>query len=59
VIRDGNGCDATVAYEVYPQLVSRAVTKPLIVPHPDAVITLTNTGGNPAQFQVIIRIKYL
>jgi hypothetical protein len=52
VIRDGNGCDATVAYEVYPQLVSRAaVTKPLdCTTSPDAVITLTTTGGNPAQF---------
>jgi hypothetical protein len=37
---------------VYPQLVSTAaVTKPFDTTSPDAVITLTTTGGNPAQFQ--------
>jgi large repetitive protein len=50
VIKDGNGCTATVNYIVYPQLqIEAALTKDLdcsVIP--DATITLTATGGNTA-----------
>ncbi|WP_281324468.1 T9SS type B sorting domain-containing protein [Flavobacterium sp. IMCC34518] len=48
VIKDGNGCTATVPYEVYPKLeLSAAVTKvPDCTLTPNAEITLTVTGGN-------------
>jgi hypothetical protein len=38
VIRDGNGCDATVAYEVYPQLevIPLLTTVRLYLPAPNA-----------------------
>jgi large repetitive protein len=48
VIKDGNGCTATVPYEVYPKLeLSSAVTKvPDCTLTPNAEITLTANGGN-------------
>lgn len=48
VIKDGNGCTATVPYEVYPKLeLSAAVTKALdCTATPDAIISLTTSGGN-------------
>ncbi|MTD72570.1 SprB repeat-containing protein, partial [Flavobacterium sp. LC2016-13] len=47
VIKDGNGCTATVAYEVKPQLFLTAqLTKELdCTATPNAQITLTATGG--------------
>lgn len=48
VIKDGNGCEATVVYEVYPKLELKAlVTKSLdCTLTPEAIIVLTTTGGN-------------
>ncbi|NRT14507.1 gliding motility-associated-like protein [Flavobacterium sp. 28A] len=48
VIKDGNGCTANVDYIVYPQLdLKAAITKELdCTGTPDAIITLTTTGGN-------------
>ncbi|MBE0392147.1 T9SS type B sorting domain-containing protein [Flavobacterium sp. PL002] len=48
VIKDGNGCTANVDYIVYPQLDLKAtITKELdCTGTPDAIITLTTTGGN-------------
>ncbi|MFV8333189.1 T9SS type B sorting domain-containing protein [Flavobacterium sp. GSP14] len=48
VIRDGNGCTDDVDYIVYPQLqLTPTLTKPLdCTATPDAIITLTTTGGN-------------
>ncbi|MFH7016147.1 T9SS type B sorting domain-containing protein [Flavobacterium sp. FlaQc-47] len=47
VIKDGNGCTATVPYEVKPQLFLTAkLTRELdCTPTPNAQITLTATGG--------------
>ena len=47
VIKDGNGCTATVPYVVYPKLnLSAALTKDLDCrTSPNAVITLTASGG--------------
>ncbi|WP_281322979.1 T9SS type B sorting domain-containing protein [Flavobacterium aestivum] len=48
VIKDGNGCTANVDYVVYPKLdLSATLTKELdCTGTPDAIITLTTTGGN-------------
>ena len=48
VIKDGNGCEADVDFDVYPKLeLSAAVTKVLdCTATPEAIITLTATGGN-------------
>ncbi|MBW4358857.1 SprB repeat-containing protein, partial [Flavobacterium taihuense] len=48
VIKDGNGCSANVNYKVYPKLqLSAALTTALdCIGSPDAVITLSTTGGN-------------
>ncbi len=48
VIKDGNGCTADVDFEVYPKLnLSASLTKELdCTTNPEAVITLTATGGN-------------
>nr|WP_315188993.1 T9SS type B sorting domain-containing protein [uncultured Flavobacterium sp.] len=48
VIKDGNGCTATVPYVVYPKLnLAATLTKEFdCTATPDVTITLTTTGGN-------------